>query len=127
MDYDKIKLHIKQSRYLKENPHRARLSRRLLNLLKWVREEEPETWKFSVKSVDALLFFTWKYKPLFYPDIGLSPNGTLMAQWKDKTRNLIIEFISSKQVLFCAVVGNRSMYGRKSFEQVWNIIQKEGI
>lgn len=85
----------------------GRIADRLLYLLEVSREEQPEQAPPAAASLKGFLSFLAKNAGLAYPDIVLTPDGNIRAQWKGSSRqNFALEFLEDNDVRFVVFAPN---------------------
>jgi hypothetical protein len=83
------------------HPWAARLARRLDALFEATRESYPDEPLVSVASLRGFLRFLELEPRLRYPDITISPQGNLWAEWRaGRERHLAIEFLPAGEAKF---------------------------
>lgn len=74
-------------------PYGQRLADRLEFLIRTEKARYPVDWQFSGSSLIGFLSFMEKHPRLRYPDLSLSPDGFIVAQWRESTtRNAVLQF-----------------------------------
>lgn len=78
-----------------------RLAKRLEFLVEASQEEYPHQAPITPQSLQDFVRYLQSVPNLVYPDVVLTPNGNIRAQWRDaKTRHLAVEFLGQDDVRF---------------------------
>jgi hypothetical protein len=84
--------------------YRDKLSNRLGLLLEEEQNTFPDSWEFSRESLMNFLDFFDTHQSLAYPDVTLSVDGLLTAEWyKSFSKHLILEFEGARKVNFVLI------------------------
>src|SRR3972149_2712860 len=76
-----------------------RISNRLSDLRRAVREEDGEDAEISADSLRGFISFLKMYPNIRYPDIALTPDGNIYARWKgDRGALFSVEFLPDSKV-----------------------------
>ncbi len=127
----RIRCIIEQFRMSTELPFGRQLANRLEFLIEAEREQYPLEWQFSESSLIGFLEFLEEHPRLHYPDVSLSPDGLLLAQWREtSTRNAVLEFEDTGQVQFVlfapSVLGVARISGVTSPDRALRTLEEHG-
>lgn len=108
-------------------PYRQQLVKRLEFLLEVEQEENPEDWAFSLNSLYGFLHFIAAHQDVKYPDVGLSPSGSISVEWFDSEhQHIVLAFISATHAQFALFSGRTPetspLSGTADLKKVWEII-----
>ncbi len=81
---------------------------RLRYLHEITRDDDPEDPAMKFLSLRELaLFFTGDGNSLPYPQIGISPDGSLQAEWRSRKASAVMKFLTDGNTRFAGTMGNQ--------------------
>jgi hypothetical protein len=86
--------------------HVQRIAERVEHLLAISIQEQPESCAMSSNSIKGFMKFLELHKNIRYPNLTLTPNGEIYAQWKRGRSLLGIQFLSDLDVKFVVFTPN---------------------
>lgn len=92
-----------------------KITERLRYLHEITQDDDPEDPAMKLLSLRELaLFFTGDGNSLPYPQIGISPNGSLQAEWRSRKASAVMKFLTDGNTRFAGTTGNQD--GRQTIQ-----------
>lgn len=92
-----------------------KIAERLRYLHEITQDDDPEDPAMKLLSLRELaLFFTGDGNSLPYPQIGISPNGSLQAEWRSRKASAVMKFLIDGNTRFSGTMGNQD--GRQTIQ-----------
>ena len=92
-----------------------KITERLRYLHEITQDDDPEDPAMKFLSLRELaLFFTGDGNSLPYPQIGISPNGSLQAEWRSRGSSAVMKFLTNGNTRFAGTMGNQD--GRQTIQ-----------
>lgn len=92
-----------------------KIAERLRYLHEIIQDDDPEDPAMKLLSLRELaLFFTGDGNSLPYPQIGISPNGSLQAEWRSRKASAVMKFLTDGNTRFAGTTGNQD--GRQTIQ-----------